>query len=101
LLDNFGEAAVDQRLRPLLAYAGKLTTSPAKMVQADADAVFAKGWDERALYDATAVSALFNYLNRMVEGAGIKLEAGYPEAAAPLLSTKGYGTRFRDQDEIG
>jgi AhpD family alkylhydroperoxidase len=36
------KAAVDEKLQPMLAYARKLTLTPARMTQTDADAVFAR-----------------------------------------------------------
>jgi len=41
------------------------------MTEADAAPVYAAGWDERALYDAIVVCALFNFMNRLVDGCGI------------------------------
>jgi hypothetical protein len=46
---------VSERLKPVLAYIRKLTLTPTKMAQTDVDAVFAAGWDERAVYDAVQV----------------------------------------------
>ncbi len=40
------------------------------MSQEDADAVFAAGWDERALHDAIAVTARMNFMCRVVQGYG-------------------------------
>ena len=73
-------APVDPRLRPILAYVGKLTLSPARIGPADASAVWDAGWEEQALFDAISVSALFNFMNRLVEGTGITQD---PLAAAP------------------
>lgn len=63
---------VDPKMKPLLAYVGKLTREPSKMTQTDADRVFAAGWDEQALFDAVQVCALFNYMNRILDGTGVK-----------------------------
>lgn len=41
------------------------------MTQADADAIFAAGWDDHALYYAVMVCALFNMDNRIAQGLGI------------------------------
>ena len=58
------------------------------MVQADADAVFAAGWDERALHDAVCVACLFNFMNRLVEGHGVKGNPGlYRERGRILMET--------------
>ena len=71
LLENLDDAPIDDRLKPVLRYVKKLTDTPYKMVQADADAVFEAGWDEKALSDAVLVCALFNMANRVVEGHGV------------------------------
>lgn len=65
------DAPFDQRLKPILAYVKKLTLTPATMTPADAKRVYDAGWDERALFDAISVCALFNMMNRIVLGAGI------------------------------
>jgi alkylhydroperoxidase family enzyme len=70
LLDDPAGAPVDARLKPLLAYVRKLMMTPGEMAQADADAVFAAGWDERALHDAIAVTARTAFMQRLVEGHG-------------------------------
>jgi hypothetical protein len=40
------------------------------MTEADAEAVFAAGWDEKALHDTIAVTARMNFMCRLVEGYG-------------------------------
>jgi len=72
IMQDLDAAPVDDKFRALLRYVGKLTREPAKLTQQDADAVYAAGWDADALYDAVAVCALFNFMNRIVEGTGIK-----------------------------
>ena len=64
-------SSVDPKLKPLLVFVRKLTLTPAGMTQADADAIFAAGWDESALHDAIAVSCFFCFMNRLVLGHGI------------------------------
>jgi uncharacterized peroxidase-related enzyme len=70
LLENIETAPVEARLKPLLAFVRKLMLTPSDMVQADADAVFAVGWDEQALHDAIAVAARAAFMQRLVEGHG-------------------------------
>jgi uncharacterized peroxidase-related enzyme len=65
-------AEIEPKMRPLLQYVRTLTTSPHQLVQADADAVFAAGWSERALHDAIMTTCLFNFMNRLLEGHGCK-----------------------------
>ena len=78
------------KLRPVLALARKLTLSPDSATKADADAVLAARWDDAALYYAVAVIALFNFMNRLVEGLGIELEPSYVGPASQRLAESGY-----------
>lgn len=71
LLTDPASADVDPKLLPVLRYLKKLTLSPTQMTQADADAVYAAGWSERALYDAIQICCLYNFMNRFVEGVGL------------------------------
>ncbi len=89
-LADLDSSEVDERLKPVLRYVGKLTTTPSRMTSADADAVYAAGWDERALYDAVLVCALFNFMNRMVDGLGITADPAYFPVSATRLHDHGY-----------
>ncbi|GAA4549770.1 carboxymuconolactone decarboxylase family protein [Amycolatopsis samaneae] len=89
-LTDLDSAPVDERLKPVLAYVGKLTRTPARITDADAEAVFAAGWNERALHDAVLVCALFNFMNRMVEGLGIEADAAYAKTSGVRLRDGGY-----------
>jgi uncharacterized peroxidase-related enzyme len=83
-------AAVDPKMRPVLRYARKLTRQPNSLTQADADAIFAAGWEEPAVYYTVAVTALFNFMNRLVEGMGIELDPSYIKPASERLAKRGY-----------
>lgn len=70
LLADPDSAPVDDRLRPLLAFVRKLAVDPNGIGQADADAVFAAGWDEQALHDAVAIAGRAAFMHRLVAGMG-------------------------------
>lgn len=70
LLEAPETAAVEPRLATLLAFARKLTLAPSAMSQADADAVVAAGWDERAVHDAVAVTGRAAFMTRLVSAYG-------------------------------
>lgn len=92
LLDDPATAPVPERMKPLFRYVRKLTETPARMTDDDVAAVFAAGWDDRALHDAVAICALFNCMNRLVEGFGISATPEYFQvSAARLASDSGYG----------
>jgi NAD(P)H-hydrate epimerase len=62
----------------LLAYALKLTRTPAAMTRDDVDALRAHGLDDRAIVDANQVVAYYNYVNRVADGLGVELEPSWP-----------------------
>lgn len=88
-LADLDTAPVGERMRSVLRYVGKLTTAPATVTRADAEAVLAH-WPEQALHDAIMVCALFNFMNRMVEGHGVRADAGYLEKSGRRLEELGY-----------
>jgi uncharacterized peroxidase-related enzyme len=90
LLADLDTAPVDERIRAVLRYVGKLTTAPSRLTDEDAAAVLAAGWDERALHDAVIVCALFNFMNRMVNGLGIKADESYFALSGKRLRDVGY-----------
>jgi uncharacterized peroxidase-related enzyme len=49
LIRDLPTAPIDSKLRPIFAFVNKLTLTPTRITQTDADAVFAAGWDEAAL----------------------------------------------------
>jgi uncharacterized peroxidase-related enzyme len=70
LVENLDTAPVEARLKSLLKFVRKLMLTPSDLVQADADAVFAAGWDEHALHDAISIAARAAFMQRLVEGHG-------------------------------
>jgi uncharacterized peroxidase-related enzyme len=90
VISNPNNADVDARMRPVLALVRRLTLSPREIAAADVDAIFAAGWDDRALHDAVAICGLFNLMNRLVNGLGIEAPEAYTTFAARRLAQGGY-----------
>jgi uncharacterized peroxidase-related enzyme len=79
------EYDLDPETRALLSYAQKLTDAPAAIEDADIAALRAAGWDDRGIYEATALAAFFNFTGRMEAASGlpqdqIAADAQIPEA---------------------
>jgi uncharacterized peroxidase-related enzyme len=75
----FGDVRIDidhpgipERMRPVLAFARRLTVDPPGTAVADAQVVYDAGFSEEGLFDIISVTALYNFMNRVLEGAGIK-----------------------------
>lgn len=90
LFDDLEFAGVAEKMRPVLRYARKLTQAPNSTTRADVEAMYAAGWDDVAVYHAAATTALFNFMNRLVEGLGIEFNPDYTKTAAERLARRGY-----------
>lgn len=71
LVDDIETAPVDDRLKPVLRLARKLTEDPSSVSAADHAAIIEAGWPEEAVADTIFVTALFNFMNRVVSGFGV------------------------------
>jgi len=90
MVNDLETAAVDEKMRPVLRYVRKLTETPSKMVQADADAVFHAGWDENCFHYAVMICAMFNMMNRIMDGYGVTNTAEFRLERGRMLVETGY-----------
>ena len=79
LMTDIETAHIDERLKPILRFVKKLTQTPARMTQADADAIFAAGWDEQAFVDAVSICAALNSTST-----GLSTESAWMWTVRPL-----------------
>ena len=71
LKTDIDSAQVDEKLKPVLRYVKKLTLTPDRITQADAQQIFDAGWDENVFLDFIFLSAVINCMNRLMSGIGI------------------------------
>lgn len=96
LLDDLEAADAEPRLKALLGFVRKLASSPAELTEADADAVFAEGWDEHALHDAIAITARAAFMQKLVQGFGFTpLDRGTAASHARKRVERGYVNLYR------
>ena len=82
---------IDEKLKPILSYVKKLTLTPAKITQADVDAIYAEGWNEQAFVDAVSLCSAVNFMNRFVKGVGVDVDAETAyQTGGSVLPTIGY-----------
>ena len=81
---------LDEKLRPVLRLATKLTQSPGDVGQQDIDDLRTAGWSDQAIEDAINVIALFNYVNRLVDAFGIDADEDYFKQIGRIIATQGY-----------
>jgi uncharacterized peroxidase-related enzyme len=65
---------LDAKTRALLTYAKQLTETPSSLAESDLEALRVVGWDEQAIYEATALIAQFNMSGRLEAAAGLPLD---------------------------
>jgi len=76
---------IDPMTRALLRYAKRLTLSPDQIADEDIASLRDAGWDQRAIYEATALIAIFNFIGRFEAASGLPMDhipatADIPEA---------------------
>jgi uncharacterized peroxidase-related enzyme len=65
------EYDLDPKTRALLRYATKVTEAPSLLDDSDFVALREAGWDDRGIYEATALTAFFNFSGRMEAASGL------------------------------
>ena len=83
-------AGFEERLKPILRLARKLTEAPAGVTEKDTRAVLDAGWSEEALHDAIMVVCCFNFMNRLLEGHGVHGHEALFKERGPMLKKHGY-----------
>ena len=58
----------------MLDYVRKLTRDPGGMTAADAEALRAAGFGDRAVLDICQVASYYAYVNRLADGLGVELD---------------------------
>ena len=89
-------SSIDEHFHPILAFVKKLTLTPNQMNQTDVNNVLSAGWEEQAIQDAIAVCSLFNFMNRFVDGYGLKQPS--PEQLVEMankVNREGYQAAFQ------
>lgn len=86
---------LDEKTRALLSYAKKLTQEPSMVEDSDIEDLRGAGWDERGIYEATALISFFNFSGRIEAASGLPMDqilegAQFPEATPgkPTVSAR-------------
>lgn len=65
------EYDLDPETRSLLRYASKLTETPSFVTEKDIATLKESGWDERAIWEITALTSFFNFSGRLEAASGL------------------------------
>ena len=75
-------ADLDAQDRAMLSFARRLNFEPGRIAQEDVDTLRAAGFDDRGVVDIVLIVSLFNFMNRIVDGVGIRSEEPFRQAKA-------------------
>ena len=81
LVMNWRTAPLPARERALLAFAHKLTATPAEVGEDDRAALRANGFSERDIWDAASVTGFYNFTNRVATATDMMPNPGYHQQA--------------------
>jgi alkylhydroperoxidase family enzyme len=62
---------LDEKTRALLRYASKLTDTPSLVGEDDIVFLRESGWNERAIWEITALASFFNFSGRLEAASGL------------------------------
>ncbi|PLP56752.1 alkylhydroperoxidase [Mesorhizobium loti] len=74
---NFRAADLTEKQRSMLEFAVKLTEQPAKIVEADREALRKAGFGDRDIWDIASTAAFFNMSNRVAAAIDMRPNAEY------------------------
>ena len=77
--DDWTTAGLSTKRAAMLAYAVKLTRTPAAVSDADVEALRSEGFSDRDILDIVEVVAYYAYANRIADGLGVRTESWIPD----------------------
>lgn len=81
LVMNFRSAGLSGRQRAMLLFAEKMTEQPAKIEEADRQALRAAGFTDRDIFDIASTTGFFNMTNRVATGIDMRPNPEYSSQA--------------------
>jgi uncharacterized peroxidase-related enzyme len=79
LVNDFKQAELNKSDMAMLRYAETLTQEPWRVKKRDVDRLKVNGFDDSAILSINLVISYFNFVNRLANGLGVKLEDYWQE----------------------
>ncbi|MGV8146600.1 MAG: hypothetical protein ACLKAK_06810 [Alkaliphilus sp.] len=74
MVNDFTRANITKKEKLMLYYAKKLTEDTSSIKERDVVALRNIGFTDRDIFDINQVVSYFNYVNRIADGLGVRLE---------------------------
>ena len=71
VLENLETSALPENEKALLRFVARVNRESPSITPDDMQPLYAAGWDDRAIYFAITVCALFNFYNRWIDASGV------------------------------
>ena len=85
LVRNWRAAEISPRLHAILEYAVLLTNKPSMVRTDDIAALRQAGLSDEAVLHVAEITSYFNFVNRLADGLGVRLEEDWPHPIIVLL----------------
>ena len=82
--DIDGSSLIDDKTKLLLHFAEKINRNAYKVTEEDIKNLAAAGCSEEEIFEAVAVTSLFNYMDRMADALGAPVE-GFQEMIEDMM----------------
>ena len=86
LKHNVETAPISSKIKSILRLTRKVTEQPNKIVESDIQNVVNSGWNEKTAEDVIAIASMYAFLNRIVDGFGLKGSSQYFSAMSEGFS---------------
>ena len=87
LADIDNSSLIDDKTKQLLHFAEMINRNAYKVTEETIQTLRSNGCTDEEIFEAVAVTALFNYMDRMADALGAPVE-GFQEMMAQMLQTK-------------
>ncbi len=74
---DWREGPIDDQERAMLTFVEKLNFQPGKIAAEDVEALRQAGFEEPGVLDIIMITALFNFMNRVLDGVGIRADESF------------------------
>ena len=86
MMHDYRKANLDPQTRGMLDYATKLTKDPTSMQRSDVEELRGLGLSEEQILSVVLITCNFNFMTRLADGLGVKVDDGRQEAVERWLS---------------
>ncbi len=76
VLEDLESSALTEKEKVLMRFVSKVNHHSPQISPGDMLPLYAVGWDDRAIYYAITVCALFNFYNRWIDASGVHALSG-------------------------